>query len=551
MPHPFFDSATYPWDRPDAQAFHRALYRAVPQPARISLLYRQTAANLPPIVENAAADEIWKDVLEALTTARCLKRFVELILGESALAAVHREAQAVLGAAGVGPIIALSSSGEASFAPAPAGAKKSHGLSLPTKVTQELYGSLTRLRQELTTQRDHSFIATHLYQRVDIVRPDAHVSKTETLSNVSGADQTEVVRIVVSDSPAPFEDLQVAATIEHPGHAPYDAAIDATASGDGRVFAVTIGFRGRVVPADGVVTIRWKCVVPSSVRRPDEYWVFPFVFSEPAERVTLEAAFPQEPADVHLFLDDYDAQAEVHYLKPISLSEPREDNAGGRKVVVYHVERSDDKEIYLFTWKLRADGVRSGGPPNELPSSSNEPSAQATRESPKPAPAVVPPKPDGADKKDAGVWDLLNPAVAVKAAIAAVPPVKYALGVLGIAAVAAIGTQYFATPLLALVSTAALLVMMVLLVVFAALVGNLRERSGGGGLVNAALFLAWAMMFTLVIVVGLLCLSVFFDYPKPYPELVAQFRPLTYASVTVTVATPDGKPVSGAHLVAQ
>lgn len=67
----------------------------------------------------------------------------------------------------------------------------------------------------------------------------------------------------------------------------------------------------------------------------------------------------------------------------------------------------------------------------------------------------------------------------LKAAIKAVPAVKYALGVAGIMAAAAIGIGFFQSPAAAFLSAGALLILMVLLVVFAAIALPKRVENAG------------------------------------------------------------------------
>jgi hypothetical protein len=67
--------------------------------------------------------------------------------------------------------------------------------SLPPDIQTELYGSLNRLRAELPNSVDRTFIAEEMVRRVEIVRPDAHLTTQETLRNASTTGCTELVHI--------------------------------------------------------------------------------------------------------------------------------------------------------------------------------------------------------------------------------------------------------------------------------------------------------------------------------------------------------------------
>lgn len=97
-PHPFFDAFRYPWHRREAVDLHRGLYQAIGHPSRIDLYYQQSCAELPPLNIRQAADLIWRDALEQLTSSGCLRRFCHLIAEEQTLAAVHPLVDAVVNA---------------------------------------------------------------------------------------------------------------------------------------------------------------------------------------------------------------------------------------------------------------------------------------------------------------------------------------------------------------------------------------------------------------------------------------------------------------------
>lgn len=106
----------------------------------------------------------------------------------------------------------------------------------------------------------------------------------------------------------------------------------------------------------------------------------------------------------------------------------------------------------------------------------------------------------------------------INQAITAVPAVKYALGIVGVAAAAALITTYFKSGITAaIVGTALLLVAMILLFVFsrlASLPGDNRS------LQYLAVILAWFFVLMFCGFGALTASCVFFDKPKPYPILV-------------------------------
>ena|ERR1035437_652553 len=102
----------------------------------------------------------------------------------------------------------------------------------------------------------------------------------------------------------------------------------------------------------------------------------------------------------------------------------------------------------------------------------------------------------------------------LKAAIKAVPAVKYALGVAGIMAAAAIGIGFFQSPAAAFLSAGAMLILMVLLVVFAAIAAS------PSALKMPAMFLAWVLVLLFSMCSLMTVTSVFLDRPKKFPDLV-------------------------------
>src|SRR5437667_11305566 len=108
----------------------------------------------------------------------------------------------------------------------------------------------------------------------------------------------------------------------------------------------------------------------------------------------------------------------------------------------------------------------------------------------------------------------IEPVKFLKDATRAVPAVRYALGVGGIAAVVSIVITGFGLDVkTAVFGTLIVFVFMVVLVVFS----NLAKA--GGLLYYPALFLCWAFLLLTITSTALFASSFFFDYPKPMPCL--------------------------------
>jgi hypothetical protein len=128
-----------------------------------------------------------------------------------------------------------------------------------------------------------------------------------------------------------------------------------------------------------------------------------------------------------------------------------------------------------------------------------------------------------------GPWSVLM------AAIKAVPSVKWALGVAGVMAAAAIGIGFFQSPAAAFLCAGAMLVLMVLLAVFAVIAAS------PSGLKLPSMFLTWVLVVVFAGCSLLTVLSVFFDWPKKFPDLVGQIRNVVTAKANSTpshVETP-------------
>lgn len=121
---------------------------------------------------------------------------------------------------------------------------------------------------------------------------------------------------------------------------------------------------------------------------------------------------------------------------------------------------------------------------------------------------------------DRGILSL-TPWTLFQAALQAFPPLKYALGVLGVVSAIAIIKGLGIDIRIAIFGTIVMVVLMTVLVIFAALtkVGIRQVR-------HAAFVLMWSSLGLTVLSASLLFTSAFFDYPKPPTQLFSSGLPL-------------------------
>jgi len=107
-----------------------------------------------------------------------------------------------------------------------------------------------------------------------------------------------------------------------------------------------------------------------------------------------------------------------------------------------------------------------------------------------------------------------SPLAVLRAAITAVPSMKYALALLGLLAVVAVGTTWGVAPSVALAGIPIMLVFMVGLVVFAAL-----AKGSGAALRVPAVLMLW--FFLIIMLAGTMFLfsAFFFQWPRPIHAL--------------------------------
>jgi|SRR5580704_2602516 hypothetical protein len=121
----------------------------------------------------------------------------------------------------------------------------------------------------------------------------------------------------------------------------------------------------------------------------------------------------------------------------------------------------------------------------------------------------------------------LSPFEVVRAGIAAVPAVRYALGIAGIMAALALGKAFFSTAKAAILASLVMLCLMTLLLIF-----STATRVGPTFLRVPALVLTWAVLILFVASSVLTVSSVFFGWPQRFPILVR----------TILNPTGDGQP---------
>jgi hypothetical protein len=135
-------------------------------------------------------------------------------------------------------------------------------------------------------------------------------------------------------------------------------------------------------------------------------------------------------------------------------------------------------------------------------------------------------------------FKVLNPA------IRAVPAVRWALGVAGVMAAAALGFSFFHSPVAALLGAAAMIVLMVLLRVFA----NIAEDKDKVQLKGPAAFMTWSIVVLFVLSGSGIFSCAFFRWPRPYPELIgdilggARQAPIVEHDFSKQSITPDQLP---------
>lgn len=148
--------------------------------------------------------------------------------------------------------------------------------------------------------------------------------------------------------------------------------------------------------------------------------------------------------------------------------------------------------------------------------------SQRSPSPPPPAPPPAPPKAGAADSSPpppASELDWRNPLSVLKAAIAAVPVMKYALGVAGLGAVVATVTRGFGLDAeTATLGSLAVLALMTVLIVLAVAARQSQQ------LARQSQVLTWAFVLLTLSASALLLASLFFHWPRPLRCLVHDER---------------------------
>jgi len=131
-----------------------------------------------------------------------------------------------------------------------------------------------------------------------------------------------------------------------------------------------------------------------------------------------------------------------------------------------------------------------------------------------------------------------DPGSALISGSKAVPAVRYAVGVVGVCAAAAIATSFFNRSLRTpAVATVVLLALMFFLWVFSRLVALAKDD-----LRPAMLVLTWAFLILTVSSVALVLSSTFFRYPRPLPDIVGDLLDRPKSNTNTNPSLPEDKP---------
>lgn len=131
-----------------------------------------------------------------------------------------------------------------------------------------------------------------------------------------------------------------------------------------------------------------------------------------------------------------------------------------------------------------------------------------------------------------------SPLNVLREAIKAVPPLKYALAVLGIVAAIAIGLSFKVSLRVAVFGALIMLVLMVAVVVFAAL------TKASGALRVAAIIMMFAFLILIIATITFIVTSVFFQWPLDLRSWVTGDGPTVIVPIAPTpTPTPMASPV--------
>jgi hypothetical protein len=217
----------------------------------------------------------------------------------------------------------------------------------PTTVGRNpVFESAERLSKAASEHADRIFQAIDLRRTVRLTPPDAVLEVYEELVNASENVQTEVVRVVASDTRTDVSKLGFQARFKIEGEE-RKAAVDISGSPDSRSFVIRMRFPGGVVQPKSKVELRWECRFPGSVAMNEDYWVFPVFFDQGVGKMRIEALFPNEPTDYRLL--PYDVE---DVKPPLGISGPERIESDGKNFFKYHATIFSPSGLYVLEWRL-------------------------------------------------------------------------------------------------------------------------------------------------------------------------------------------------------
>src|SRR3954454_25228592 len=77
MPHPFFDSGSYPWRRPEARVLKDQLRTLITNVQEIVGVYERSGGDRASLNSNPAPDEVWQNALNLLADAGLFRNFID------------------------------------------------------------------------------------------------------------------------------------------------------------------------------------------------------------------------------------------------------------------------------------------------------------------------------------------------------------------------------------------------------------------------------------------------------------------------------------------
>lgn len=209
-----------------------------------------------------------------------------------------------------------------------------------------LFESMERFKCLSGDCMDKVFKPSLVKRKITLDPPNADLEVFEDLVNSSDRDHFQLTRHVTTDAPTEKKTLDIKAWVTLDGHET-EASVDARPSNDKRLFSVSIGFKGRVVPVKKTVQLRWKCKFPGSVALNEDYWVFPLSFYKKSpDKLVVEAVFPNIPADLLLSVVTEDG------LRPLSIGGPDSFNKEGKSLFLYSTTIDGPNDFYVLQWRI-------------------------------------------------------------------------------------------------------------------------------------------------------------------------------------------------------